>query len=359
MPFFLKNSMNGISNDEFFDTFGLDPIRWVAANVPDTAKGEFYDPDHVPGYLEARRVVSDRWRIITERIPDPQYETIRYNFVTPKKTLTMVLQSNEHTSWVSERLVKEKADIDIIAEFMTSPRCDVGEVNRQAAEYGERGMIRGFILFFDVYGQSGCWQDASVLYGIENLIMATYDDPSWVHAFLGILQRRKSVYIESTKGAKFDILEHGGGDASSTVISPKIFDEFVAPYDAPLTEVAHSAGQRVVYHTCGGMMPFLERLADMKPDAMETFTPAGMGGDTRLAEAKKRIGHRVTMIGGFDQFHYFKGCSPEDTRLAVRQCFQDAGEGGGFILSPSDHFFDADLDLLRAFADEAHSCLYR
>jgi uroporphyrinogen-III decarboxylase len=107
------------------------------------------------------------------------------------------------------------------------------------------------------------------------------------------------------------------------------------------------------------MMPFLERLADMKPDAMETFTPAGMGGDTRLAEAKKRIGHRVTMIGGFDQFHYFKGCSPEDTRLAVRQCFQDAGEGGGFILSPSDHFFDADLDLLRAFADEAHSCLYR
>jgi hypothetical protein len=359
MPFFLKNCMNGISNDEFFDAFGLDPIRWVAAQVPDAAKGEYYDPDHVPGYLEARRVASDRWRILTEHIPDPQYETIRYNFVTPKKTLSMVLQSNEHTSWVSERLVKEKSDIDIIAEFMTYPRCDVEEVNRQAADYGERGMIRGLILFFDVYGQSGCWQDASVLYGIENLIMATYDDPSWVHAFLGILQRRKSVYIESTKGAKFDILEHGGGDASSTVISPKIFDEFVAPYDAPLTEVAHSAGQRVVYHTCGGMMPFLERLADMKPDAMETFTPAGMGGDMRLAEAKKRIGHRVTMIGGFDQFHYFKGCTPEETRRAVRQCFQDAGGGGGYILSPSDHFFDADLDLLRAFADEAHSCLYR
>jgi len=33
---------------------------------------------------------------------------------------------------------------------------------------------------FDLYGQPGCWQDASVLFGIENLILATYDDPEWV-----------------------------------------------------------------------------------------------------------------------------------------------------------------------------------
>ena len=52
------------------------------------------------------------------------------------------------------------------------------------------------------------------------------------------------------------------------------------------------------------------------------------------------------MIGGFDQFHYFKGCTPEETRAAVRQAFRDAGEGGGYILAPSDHFFDADTALL-------------
>jgi len=83
-----------------------------------------------------------------------------------------------------------------------------------------------------------------------------------------------------------------------------------------------------------------------------------MGGDTILDEAKRRIGDRVCMIGGFDQFHYFKGCSPEETRKAVRKCFEDAGEGGGYILSPSDHFFHADLELLRAFADEAQRCRY-
>lgn len=358
MPYFLEKYMGGISDDEFFDAFGLDPIHWVQVFAPDASRGETYDPGHQPGYLEPRRIVSEQWKIVAESVPDKRYATVRYSFVTPKKTLTTVLQSNEHTTWVSERLVKEKSDIDIIANYAVKPTCDVAEVNRQADAYGERGIVRGFVNSFDVYGQPGCWQDASVLFGIEDLIMATFEDPEWVHSFLSILQDRKRTFIGSLQGARYDVIELGGGDASSTVISPEILDEFVAPYDAPLIELAHSVGQRVVYHTCGGMMPFLERLAAMKPDAMETFTPEGMGGDTILAEAKKRIGDKVCMIGGFDQFHFFTGCTPEDTRKAVRRCFEDAGEGGGYILCPSDHFFDADKELLAAFGDEARKCVY-
>lgn len=105
-------------------------------------------------------------------------------------------------------------------------------------------------------------------------------------------------------------------------------------------------------------MPILENIADMGVDAMETFTPVDMGGDVDLAEAKRRIGSRVCMIGGFDQFHFFTGCTEEDTRRKVRECFEAAGENGGFILSPSDHFFDAEPELIRAFADQAKKCVY-
>jgi uroporphyrinogen-III decarboxylase len=84
-----------------------------------------------------------------------------------------------------------------------------------------------------------------------------------------------------------------------------------------------------------------------------------MGADVNLAEAKRRIGDRVCMIGGFDQFHYLIDCTPEDTRDEVRRCFEEAGANGGYILSPSDHFFDADPELIRAFADEARKCTYR
>jgi len=360
MPSFLDNYMEGTDTPGFFEHFGLDPIHWAIAYAPDTDLGEYHDPDHQePGFLEARRICSDQWQFKVETLKNTDYFTQRFNIITPGKTLSMVLQSDAHTTWVAEHLIKEKSDIDLIARHMTRPKCDVAAINEAADQFGSRALIRGHIACFDGFGQPGCWQDFSCLYGSTNLIMASMEDPAWVHAFLEVLRERKNTYIHSLKGARYDLLELGGGDASTTVISPDLFNEFVAPYDAELIASAHEAGQKIVYHTCGGMMPILEDIAAMKPDAMETFTPEGMGGDARLAEAKSRIGDKVCMIGGFDQFHFFTGCSEEETRREVRRCFGEAGGDGGYILSPSDHFFEADLTLLEAFADEARKCIYQ
>ena len=359
MPYFLHKYMGGMSTQAFFDHFGLDPILWVVPHRHDPEAGEYPDPSQGEvSFLESRRVASDQWRMSSEDVPGHSYTTTRYTIITPKGQLSTTLQSNEHTTWVTEHLIKRKKDVDLIGEYVTAPKCDVAAVNEAAEEYGERGIVRGHICCFDIFGQPGCWQDAACLVGIERLIMESYDDPAWVHELLGILLRRKLVFADSLKGARYDILELGGGDGSSTVISPRLFDQFVAPYDSQVIAEAHQSGQRIVYHTCGGMMPLLERIADMGPDAMETFTPASMGGDADLAEAKGRIGDRVCMIGGWDQFHFLIDCDPEDTRRAVRRAFEQAGPGGGFILAPSDHFFDADPALVAAFADEARRCRY-
>jgi uroporphyrinogen-III decarboxylase len=278
--------------------------------------------------------------------------------VTPGGTLSMVLEHGPQTDWVVERPLKQKADLEIFRRYAPWGRCDVDSVRRKSEEVGDWGILRGAIPGFQIYGQPGCWQDAVELFGLQELIMETMDDPAWVQELLQVMEERKLAFIGSMAGAPFDLLELGGGSASSSVISPRIFGEYVAPHDEVLIRALHEVGQRVVYHTCGGMMPLLEMIADMGPDAMETFTPPALGGDTNLREAKERIGDRVCMIGGFDQHTFFRGCTPEETRKAVRRAFQDAGEGGGFILAPSDHFFDADPGLLEAFADEARSCRY-
>ena len=359
MPYFLDKCAGGMTKRQFFDWAGLDAIYWTVPHRPDAAKGEFYEPDQPPpDFLESRRISSPDWQVHLEEMPNQPYHTIRYVFVTPKGHLTMVLAGDVTTSWVIEPLVKEKHDIDLIGEFVTAPKCDVEAVNRDAAAFGERGLVRGHICAFDVFGQPGTWQDACCIVGTEKMIMATYDDPAWVHELLGILMRRKISFLESMVGANYDLLELGGGSASTTVISPRLFESFVAPYDTQVIAAAHRSGQRVVYHTCGGMMPILEQIAGMGPDAMETFTPRDMGGDVDLAEAKRRIGDRVCMIGGFDQFHFLQDCTPEATRAEVRRCFQAAGAGGGYLISPSDHFFDADPELVRVFADEASRCTY-
>jgi uroporphyrinogen decarboxylase len=338
MDSYLNSHLGGMSVPEFFEYFKLDPIHWVNS-------------------VEYTAEQLKNWKISSLELEGHKYLTRRYTIRTPGGDLTCVLQYNEHTTWVTEHLIKEKSDIDILAKYMPSPVCDVSYIEK---EYHSRpdALIRGHIVCMDIFGQPGCWQDAACLVGIEKLIMETFDDPAWVHELLQTLLKRKMDYVSTMEGAPFDILELGGGDASSTVISPKLFDTFVAPYDSQIIKAAHKHGQKIVYHTCGGMMPILENIADMSPDAMETFTPPGMGGDVDLAEAKKRIGDKVCIIGGFDQFHFLTGCTPEDTSREVRRCFEAAGEGGGFILSPSDHFFEAETSLLRAYAEEAHNCIY-
>jgi len=359
MPFFLERTMNGISAQQFFDEFGMDAITWTVPHRPRPGSSDYPDPlQGEPGFLESHRVANDSWRCFSEDVSQDGRKLTRYRFVTPDGTLSMVIEDAVYSAWVREPLIKQKSDIDIIAKYVTTPNCDVQAVNCTVEKYGQRGLVRGHICCFDVFGQPGCWQDACCLVGTERLIMEAQDDPAWVHELLKILQRRKLGFIESLAGAKYDVLELGGGDASSSVISPRMFDKFVAPYDTPLIEAAHRAGQRIVYHLCGKLMLMLERTANMGVDAIETFTPVGMGADANLAEARKRLGSKVCMIGGFDQLHFFTGSDEQATRAEVRRCFNEAGEGGRYILSPSDHFFEANVDLLRAYADEARKCVY-
>ena len=384
MPYFLDTYLDGMREADFFRRFELDPVHWAYDIKPDESRGEHRwsqqdgpagvggsggvgvggggDSDRksaeADGAAEARWIVSDDWRVEASRVPGTKGAT-RYDMVTPGGTLSMVLQRGPQTDWVLERPIKEKAHIEIFHRYAPWGLCDTKAVNEKAEHIEGGGVLRGGVPGFQIYGQPGCWQDAVELFGIQELIMETLDDPLWVREFLEMLRDRKRAVVASMEGAAYDLIELGGGSASSTVISPGIFEEFVAPHDVVLIEEAHRVRQRVVYHTCGGMMPLLELIADMGPDAMETFTPPDLGGDTNLKEAKERIGDRVCMIGGFDQHSFFRGCAPEETRGAVRRCFEEAGGEGGYILAPSDHFFDADIDLVEAFADEARGCCYR
>ncbi|MDC7234141.1 MAG: uroporphyrinogen decarboxylase family protein [Spirochaetales bacterium] len=353
MDYYLNKYEDGAGKAEFFEKYGMDRIDWFWPYKPD--QGQYWSDTSTTGY---EGIVADDWRISSEELSDPDYRTIRYNIETPSGNLTMVIQHNEYTRWVSEHLLKNKNDLDIIARHAPRFICDIPEVEKHARDLGEQGICRSIVPAFDIYGQPGCWQDGAILYGIEPLIMETFDDPQWVKELLGFLRDRKIHYLNSMKGAPMELLELGGGDASTTVISPGIFQEFVAPFDSEVIAAAHKADQRIVYHTCGGMMPILEDIVAMGTDAVETLTPPGMGADVNLAEAFRRIGDKVCFIGGFDQGQYFLKSTPRETKAEVKRCFEACGLEGGYIISPSDHFFDAKPELVAAFAEAARECTY-
>lgn len=334
-PYHLEKYLGGIDALAAFRRFGLDAsLAYCPLIEPDS-------PDWRRDVKESRNADGHLVRRIT--------------ITTPDGVLTETIEVAPATPWVTEYLVKRPEDVDLIYSYMPVPQLDKAAVVREYDRLGDDGILRGF-----VWGnQGGCWQDACVMYGLEPLIMATYDDPAWVHHFLRTLQRKKLQFIEeSLTGAKYDLIETGGGAGSSTCISPELHREFCLPYDSSQHDALHTIGLPAVYHTCGGMMPILETIVENGCDAAETLTPPGMGGDARHAELKQRIGGDVCLIGGLNQFQVLDCGTRESIHEEVFRLFADLGPNGGYIMSPSDHFFETPPENLQRYAEAASECRY-
>jgi uroporphyrinogen-III decarboxylase len=332
----LDTFMGGVSDIEAFRAAGLDAAITIW-DANDEKSGKDWQVETNTTWLDAVNRVIDT------------------TITTPEGVLTQREEGNDKTTWIVDYLIKRPEDMLLLKKYLKVPKLNQEVVRFKKQELGEAGILRGL-----VFGeQAGPWQHAVSLYGTEKMIMATFDDPAWVHEFLQALTEKKLQFIdESLRGADFDLIEMGGGAASSTVISPKIFKNFCLPYDQVLHDALHTNGHKVVYHTCGGMMPILELIVQNGCDASETLSPAGVGGDADPAEIKRRIGSQVALIGGMDQVNILTMGTPEQVRLETHRLFEALGPGGGYILSAADHFFDAPVENLRAFAAAASECVY-
>jgi uroporphyrinogen-III decarboxylase len=339
----LKHFMGGRSDLEAFRYFGLD----AAISVFDANQG-LTTPEW---QVESRRYALD------DGNPHNNEGSFRieYTITTPEGGLTQLDEGNEQTTWTVQELIKRPEDMLLVKKYLPVPRLEHAIVRARKQALGEDGILRGF-----VFGeQGGPWQQACCLYGTERMIYATFDHPAWVHELLQALTDKKLQYIEqSLAGAPFDLVETGGGAASSTVISPKIFKDFCLPYDRQLHDALHAVGHKVVYHTCGGMMAILDLIVQNGCDASETLSPEAVGGDAVPTEIKRLIGGKVCLIGGLDQINILTGGTPDEVRQTVRRLFEAFGLGGGYMMCVSDHFFEAPPENLRAYAEAARECVY-
>ncbi len=343
--FHLDTYMGGISDLEAFEKIGLD-----AAIQYFQSMGQFWLVDanyaqfNTPEWQDEVDVISD----------NPDNRINHHTIHTPEGNLTFKTAGDRKTTWITEYMIKHDEDIDLIKEYMPVPRLDLKPLAELYDKIGDSGILRGF-----VWGdQAGCWQHAACLYDITDLIMATYDKPDWVHELLSILLDKKLKFIEYMKGAKFDLIETGGGAGSSTVISPKLHEEFCLPYDKRLHDALHSLGFKITYHTCGGNHGLEELIIKNGTDASETLAAVSIGGNQEPWEFKEKVGTRLALIGGMDQFSVLTEGSAQDIRKMVFKLFESVGYEGGYILSCTDHFFHTPVENLKIYAEAARECVY-
>ena len=102
--YFLNKYMTGMTNEQFFEHFGLDPIVW--ANPVRLGPGEYVLKYQSQTGWPLVFICNDQWRIEAENIPLQAYPTTRFTVITPGGRLSMTLQFNEYTCWITEHLIK-------------------------------------------------------------------------------------------------------------------------------------------------------------------------------------------------------------------------------------------------------------
>ena len=171
----------------------------------------------------------------------------------------------------------------------------------------------------------------TTLRGREQAMVDLYEFPDLVRAVMEVQLEAAIAQGEKLLGAGIDAFYIGDPSASASLISPQYFEAFCLPVYQAFCRHFRGRDILIYIHVCGNSVPILEMLADTGADVVEPLDPLG---GVSVADAKRRIGGRVALMGGVNTLTLANG-TPEAVRAeAILTC----REGGphGYILAAGD-----------------------
>ena len=196
-----------------------------------------------------------------------------------------------------------------------------------------------------VYGFADVWQRPALVRGWETMFLDMSEHPEWCHflcrKFTDFYLEDYTRAAESTGGRiDFYLLISDLGTQRGPLISPRMFQEFVAPYLKEMIDLIHKLGARVLYHSCGAITSFIPALLDLGIDVLDPIQPANA--DMSPESLKAKFGQRLCFHGGIDMQRLLPTASPSELQVHVRHYCETLGRDGGYILGPA-HLFQPDV----------------
>ena len=183
---------------------------------------------------------------------------------------------------------------------------------------------------------SAHFQDTCAAFGMNNCFMNMIDNPGLVHAvnerIVDFYLKANEIFYKAAKG-RLDsvIIGNDMGTQRGLMLSPELIGEFVLPGCKLLTRQAHAYGIKVIYHSCGSIIPIIDMLTDAGVDAIHPIQAKAAG--MKAEELKERFGNAVSFVGGVDTQELLVKGPAEAIRKRVfelRELFPT-----GLVLSPS------------------------
>ena len=222
-------------------------------------------------------------------------------------------------------------DRDDVSKFLSIPyephQPDMAGFFRTAQNLGERGIVLVSV------GEPALL--VHELLGSERLAMWSVEERDLVHELFELFTQRicdrVKYLLGEGVGPFFSI--SGPELVAPPLHSPRDFYEFVVAYDKRILDLIHDADGLVHVHCHGSIGKCIEGFAEMGANCLHPVEAPPLG-DIELAEAKRRVGHRVCLQGNI-QIGDLYTLSAEQIREQTINAIRDAGQGGGFMLCPT------------------------
>ncbi len=172
-------------------------------------------------------------------------------------------------------------------------------------------------LFIEGWVEGPC-AEAADLRGINALMTDFMDDPDFVRELFDFNVRMGTEFAKAQIAAGCDII--GVGDAAASLVGPRIYREFVFPFEKQLVDAIHALGCKVRLHICGNISRSLKEIGQLGCDMVDIDSMVP------LDKARLEMGEKQVLAGNIDPVKCLRNGTPELVTETVAACHRAVGK---------------------------------
>lgn len=194
----------------------------------------------------------------------------------------------------------------------------------------------------------GALAECCDLMDIQHVFMNLLDEPEAMHQLLDICTRQGILFAKAQIEAGAHLM--GIGDSAASLVGPRLYEEFVLPYQQRIIRAIHDMGVKVKLHICGNISPVMHLVAQTGADMVDCDFMVDM---ERSADI---LPQGTCICGNFNPVEVMLQGTPELVKAEVRRCKELGRRNNNFIAPgcevPKDTPPENMLALLAALEEE-------
>jgi|GEM_PF-499631 len=197
-------------------------------------------------------------------------------------------------------------------------------------------MLRGARIMVESVGQEvavvACIDSPMVIametISMENLMMATFQDPTLAHYLLRTVTESSIAYLEHAHKTGMEEVFIENGSAGGEMVSLQVYEEFDRKYLAEGLDWCRKLGLRSIVHNCSAS-PYYESEAELRPSAIHLHLAA-----VDVPEMFSSLKGRTCVVAGIDHMSLLFKSSPAEVDKEVKRVLELWSGSPGLIIGP-------------------------